>query len=100
CVESALPKPRRGLYRRGSLIASAKVVRARGHARLRLVFRHRASLDARQTQRVRGRTRTVRLRLRTVRSCRTYLRILSRGHGSVKVVAHSGGGRETRTIRF
>jgi hypothetical protein len=67
---------------------------------LRLVFRHRASLDARQTQRVRGRTRTVRLRLRTVRSCRTYLRILSRGHGSVKVVAHSGGGRETRTIRF
>jgi phosphatidylinositol-3-phosphatase len=100
CVESALPRPRRGVYRRGSLIASAKIVRPRGRARLQLVFRHRASLDARQTQRVRGRRRTVRIRLRSVRSCRTYRRTLSRGHGSVKVTARSGRGRETRTVRF
>jgi hypothetical protein len=100
CLESALPTPRRGVYPRGSLIASAKVVRTRGSARLQLIFRHRASLDARQTQRMRGRTRTVRIRLRSVRSCRIYRRTLSRGHGSVKVVARSGGGRETRTVRF
>ena len=100
CVESALPQPRRGVYRRGSLIAYAKIVRLHGRARLQLVFRHRASLDARQTQRVRGRSRTVRIRLRSVRSCRTYRRTLSRGHGSVKVTARSGRGRETRTVRF
>jgi phosphatidylinositol-3-phosphatase len=100
CVESALPQPRRGVYRRGSLIATAKIVRSHGRARLQLVFRHRASLDARQTQRVRGRRRTVRIRLRSVRSCRTYRRTLSRGHGSVKVTARSGRGRETRTVRF
>jgi phosphatidylinositol-3-phosphatase len=100
CVESALPSPRRGVYRRGSLIATAKILRRRGRARLRLIFRHRASLDARQIQRVRGRPRTVRLRLRSVRSCRVYLRTLSRGHGSVRITARSGGGRETRTVRF
>ena len=100
CVESALPKPRRGVYRRGGLIASARTVRARGRARLELVFRHSASLDVRQTQRVRGRSRTVRLGLRSVRSCRSYARTLSRGHGSVKVTARSGAGRETRTVRF
>jgi hypothetical protein len=100
CVESALPTARRGVYGRGSLITSAKIVRTRGRARLQLIFRHSASLDARQTQRVHGRTRTVRIGLRSVRSCRLYQRTLSRGHGSVKVVARSGGGRETRTVRF
>ena len=100
CVESALPSPRRGVYRRGSLIATPKILRSRGRARLRLVFRHRASLDARQIQRVRGRTRTVRLHLRSVRSCHVYLRILSRGHGSVSHPARSGRGREARTVRF
>jgi len=100
CTEAALPKPRRGVYPRSSLIATARIGRSRGRARLQLIFRHRASLDARQTQRVRGRNRTVRLRLRSVRSCRSYLRILSRGHGSVKITARSGSGRETRTVRF
>jgi hypothetical protein len=49
---------------------------------------------------VRGRSRTVRLGLRSARSCRSYARTLSRGHGSVKVTARSGAGRETRTLRF
>jgi hypothetical protein len=100
CTEAALPTPRRGVYPRASLIASAKIISSRGRARLQLVVRHRASLDARQTQRVRGRSRTVRLGLRSVRSCHTYRRTLSRGHGSVRITARSGGGRETRTVRF
>ncbi len=100
CTEAALPNPRRGVYRRGSLIASAKIVRSRGRARLQLVFRHRASLDARQIQRVRGRNRTVRLGLRSVRSCRIYRRTLSRGHGRVNITARSGRGRESRSVRF
>jgi phosphatidylinositol-3-phosphatase len=100
CAESTLPAARRRVYSRGSLIAAAKIVRRRGRAYLRLVFRHRASLDAREIQRVRGRTRTVRIGLRSVRSCRTYVRTLSRGHGSVNITARSGGGRETRTVRF
>jgi hypothetical protein len=49
---------------------------------------------------VRGRSRTVRLSLRSVLSCRTYRRTLSRGHGSVKITARSGGGRETRIVSF
>jgi len=100
CTDAALPKPRRGVYPRSSLIATARIRRSGGRARLQLIFRHRASLDARQTQRVRGRNRTIRLRLRSVRSCRSYLRTLSRGHGSVKITARSGRGRETRTVRF
>jgi len=100
CTDAALPKPRRGVYPRSTLIATARIRRARGRARLQLIFRHRASLDARQTQRVRGRDRTVRLRLRSVRSCRSYLRTLSRGHGSVRITARSGRGRETRTVPF
>jgi phosphatidylinositol-3-phosphatase len=100
CAEAALPLARRGVYRRGSLIASAKIVRRGGRARLRLVFRHRASVDARQTYRLRGRRRTSRLSVRSVRACRSYTRTLARGHGSVKVTARSGRGRETRTVRF
>jgi hypothetical protein len=100
CGEAALPRPRRGVYRRGALIASARIVRRRGRARLVLVFRHRASLDARQIQRVRRRNRTRRLRLRSVRACRTYTRILPPGHGRVSLTARSGGGRETRSLRF
>jgi hypothetical protein len=100
CTEAALPRPRRGVYRRGSLIASAKIIRSRGRARIQLVFRHRASLDIRQTQRVRGRSRTRRIGLRSVGSCRIYRRTLSRGQGIVKVTARSGRGRETRTLRF
>jgi phosphatidylinositol-3-phosphatase len=101
CAEAALPRPRRGVYRRGSLIATARI-RRRRHRRtlLDLVVRHRASLDARQVQRVRGRTRRVRLRLHRVRACRLYRRILSRGHGRVTVTVRAGGGRETRTVRF
>jgi len=100
CVEAALPSKRRGVYRRGGLIASARIVRSRGRARLRLIFRHRAVLDARQRRRVRERNRTTRVGLRSVRACRTYLRTLSRGHGRVTVTARAGGGRETRTLRF
>src|SRR5205085_5706443 len=100
CAEAALPRPRRGVYRRGGLIASARTVRSRDRAHLQLVFRHRAALDVRQTRRVRGSRRTTRLALRSVRACRTYLRTLSRGHGSIRLTARAGGGRETRTLRF
>jgi phosphatidylinositol-3-phosphatase len=100
CTEAALPRARGGVYRRGSLIASARIIRSGGRARIQLVFRHRASLDLRQTQRVRGRSRTRRIGLRSVRACRTYGRTLSRGHGRVTVTARSGAGRETRGLRF
>jgi phospholipase C len=100
CAESTLPAARRGVYGRTSLIAAAKVVRRRGRAYLQLIFRHRASLDARQIQRVGRRTRTVRIGLRSVRSCRSYVRTLSLGHGTVNIAARSGGGREIRTVRF
>jgi hypothetical protein len=46
------------------------------------------------------RTRTVRLGLRSARACRLYRRMLARGHGTVRVMARAGGGRETRTLRF
>jgi len=95
-----LPRPRRGVYRRGSLIASARIIRSRGRARVQLVFRHRASLDLRQTQRARRHSRTRRIGLRSVRACRTYRRTLSPGHGRVTVTARSGTGRETRGLRF
>jgi hypothetical protein len=100
CAEAALPPPRRGVYLRGALIASARIVRTRGRARLELVFRHGASLDVRETRRVRGRKRTRRLGLRSVGACRTYSRTLSRGHGRVSLTARSGGGRETRSLAF
>jgi hypothetical protein len=86
---------------RGSVIASARIVRRgpRAHRRRRLELRMARDAVLRITVGLRG--RSVRIRTRKVRGCRRYSIALPRGHGRVRISAGIGPATgERRRLRL
>ena len=90
CRSAALPRPRRGRYRRGTLLAAASVTRHRGRPALALRLNHFARV------RVSWRRSAASGRLH---ACRVYRVSLPRHAGRVTIVARAGKGLERRLLR-
>ncbi len=90
CRSSALPRPRKGRYRRGILLAAASVARHRGRPALLLRLNHFARV------RVSWRRSAASGRLH---ACRVYRVSLPRHAGRVTIVARAGKGLERRLLR-
>ncbi|MDX6697670.1 MAG: phosphatidylinositol-3-phosphatase [Solirubrobacteraceae bacterium] len=105
CTPPALPRSRAGVLRRGSVVSRLRVVRRAGRAPLlevRLVRAARLSLKIFNTVRTGRvvRNRSVTLRPRPYRGCRTYRVGLQFRHGRVAVRAAVGSASERRGLRF
>jgi hypothetical protein len=94
CVGRSLAG-RRGALGRGTLLASARIVRRRGRRWLRVSVTHAVRLYV--TVARRGGAR--RLPWRRLRACHSYEIALSGGRGQVRVAATVRGARETRLLR-
>jgi hypothetical protein len=91
CRAAALPKARRGRFRRGSLVATADVVRrTKAHATIELRLNHLARVRIRW-----GRSSVS----RRLHACRIYSLNLPRRAGRVTIEARVGGGLERRLLR-
>jgi hypothetical protein len=90
CRSVALPKPRKGRYSRGTLVAKANVRRSKTHATVTLRLNHLARV------RVRWRGASVSRRLH---ACRVYSLSFPRHAGRVTIDARVGGGLERRVLR-